>query len=611
MLESLFWAHPDAVKIWKEHPDLVLLDCTYKTNRFRMPLLNICTVTGNKKTVQIGLCFLSGEKKRDYERAIRWFRELMEQEHIEEPICFITDRETALMDVLDSIFPDTIHLLCTWHVNMNILANCRKHFPKDMINPRTNESGNKCINRNQPINPKDEVIPDPEWEAFLKDWGSLLNSATEAEYISHLAKFRKHSEAAIKYVEGTWLTPWKEKLVRYWVDKNLHFGIRVTSPIEGCHATLKSYLMVSTGDLKGVFDRLVLFWPDQHRKIYHSIATEQNKVKHKLNKPYFHIVQSLVHDQALFLIVVECAKLHKAKEQNADLGPCNCTIKQSMGLPCFHTVHKRLLNGGYILPTDIHPFWWYKRPEPSTSSSTVSVQAHWLILDPAVVRGKGRPRGSRNKKGYGITNTRRDPSQFEYAPSLLPPAIPDQPTQSVRPPIQSTAVKNLMAHSKQDEEDEMEEQEDQEDGRFIGIEDVIDPRLQTGLSQSTTQIGLLRIENSSDTYCPGTLPPRLYQANPFSRSLEEEEAGPIVHELASREVAPTAVEIQAIADEEEQEQALSQAINGYIATTRAGRIVKASEKVMLNRKEAKEDQLSKASGRRGRGINRGRGRRGT
>jgi MULE transposase domain len=63
MLEALFWAHPAAVKIWKEHPDIVLIDCTYKTNRFRMPLLNICAVTGNKKTVQIGLCFLSGEKK--------------------------------------------------------------------------------------------------------------------------------------------------------------------------------------------------------------------------------------------------------------------------------------------------------------------------------------------------------------------------------------------------------------------------------------------------------------------------------------------------------------------------------------------------------------------
>jgi hypothetical protein len=40
---------------------------------------------------------------------------------------------------------------------------------------------------------------------------------------------------------------------------NLHFGIRVTSPIEGYYVVLKSYLKVSTGDLKGVFDRLKMF----------------------------------------------------------------------------------------------------------------------------------------------------------------------------------------------------------------------------------------------------------------------------------------------------------------------------------------------------------------
>jgi hypothetical protein len=41
-------------------------------------------------TLQLGLSFLSGEKKLDYEQAIRWFQEFMEQEHIKEPVCFIT-----------------------------------------------------------------------------------------------------------------------------------------------------------------------------------------------------------------------------------------------------------------------------------------------------------------------------------------------------------------------------------------------------------------------------------------------------------------------------------------------------------------------------------------
>jgi hypothetical protein len=72
---------------------------------------------------------------------------------------------------------------------------------------------------------------------------------------------------------------------------------------------------VSTGDLKGVFDRLQLFWPNQQRNIRNASTQEQNKVKHQLNKLYFHLVQGLVYDRALYLILCECAKLHKAKEQ--------------------------------------------------------------------------------------------------------------------------------------------------------------------------------------------------------------------------------------------------------------------------------------------------------
>lgn len=310
------------------------------------------------------------------------------------------------------------------------------------------------------------------------------------------------------------------------------------------------------------------------------------------------MVQSLICNWALSLVVRECAKLHKAKEQNSNLSLCNCTIKQSMGLPCYHTVHERLSNGGYILPIDIHPFWWYKRPELHTSS-TMNTQTRRLILNPAVVRGKGRPRGSKNKqKGHGITSTWRDPSQFEHIPSSLAPAVLSRPTHQL---VESAAVMGLIAQ----ENDERNKQDNSEDegGEFI---DIIDPQLR---DLTTTQMGLLRIEESSDTYYPGTLVPRLYQTNPFSRGLDDEQTGMIIHELTAQEVVPTVEEIQAIANEEEDEQALSQAIDSFVATTRAGRTAKASGKVVLNRKQEKEEQAKASGWRRGRGGRRG-GRRG-
>jgi hypothetical protein len=66
-LEQLFFAYLDAIALYKQHLDVLLLNCIYKTNRFCIPLLNFCSVTRNKKTIQTVLCFLSREKEEDCE----------------------------------------------------------------------------------------------------------------------------------------------------------------------------------------------------------------------------------------------------------------------------------------------------------------------------------------------------------------------------------------------------------------------------------------------------------------------------------------------------------------------------------------------------------------
>jgi hypothetical protein len=68
-----------------------------------------------------------------------------------------------------------------------------------------------------------------------------VDSPTSIDYLTCLAWFCMHKKEAVNYVERVWLV-WKEKLVRCWVDQCLHFGICVTSPIEGCYAVLKAYL---------------------------------------------------------------------------------------------------------------------------------------------------------------------------------------------------------------------------------------------------------------------------------------------------------------------------------------------------------------------------------
>ena len=157
------------------------------------------------------------------------------------PACIVTDRELALMNALEITFSSSAHILCQWHVSMNVLAKTRKFFPK----------ATTSIDGGPPIR-------HPSFEAFLKEWDQLMKSKTEDDFIIRIRTFKTTSRippVAIEYAVNTWL-PWKEKLVSNWVDQLPCFGIKTTSRLEDLHAQMKRYIQISTSDLAGVFVRL-------------------------------------------------------------------------------------------------------------------------------------------------------------------------------------------------------------------------------------------------------------------------------------------------------------------------------------------------------------------
>jgi len=105
-----------------------MLDYTYKTNRFNMLLLNIYGATSNNITPQFVCAFLSSEKEEDYSWSMSAFKEIMLLHRVDNPQVFVTDRELALINTLDKLFPSSDYLLCRWHINMNVVAKTKKHF---------------------------------------------------------------------------------------------------------------------------------------------------------------------------------------------------------------------------------------------------------------------------------------------------------------------------------------------------------------------------------------------------------------------------------------------------------------------------------------------------
>jgi hypothetical protein len=125
-ISHLFFAHPFSLRLCQLYSTVVLMDCTYKTNKFKMPLLHVVGMTAFNTTFSICFVFLKEEKEADYVWALQQVYRLFSNGNLPETI--VTDRELALMNALRRLFPNSTNLLCAWHINKNVTAKCKPSF---------------------------------------------------------------------------------------------------------------------------------------------------------------------------------------------------------------------------------------------------------------------------------------------------------------------------------------------------------------------------------------------------------------------------------------------------------------------------------------------------
>lgn len=201
VLNDLFFANKRAVGMLRLFHFVLIMDCTYKTNRYRMPLLQIigCVPTG--KNFAIGFAFLNGESKESFEWALECVKTLFDPDKM--PKVIVTDREFALIHAIDYIFPKSCyHMLCTRHIAKNIEA-------KVITETRNRELA----------------------KFFVVMWTKVVDSESEEDFIRNKEELNKafsNRPKILKYVEDTWM-PHHKKFVKAYTNKQLNLGNYTTN----------------------------------------------------------------------------------------------------------------------------------------------------------------------------------------------------------------------------------------------------------------------------------------------------------------------------------------------------------------------------------------------
>lgn len=124
-LTHQFFAHPLSMKLTKTYFDVFVMDCTYKTNKFKMPLLDVVGVSSFNGLFYSCFTFLRKEEESDYIRALKSCKKIIDGI---QPQVIVSDREIALMNAIRDVFPNTRRLLCIWHIEKKFLVNCKGFF---------------------------------------------------------------------------------------------------------------------------------------------------------------------------------------------------------------------------------------------------------------------------------------------------------------------------------------------------------------------------------------------------------------------------------------------------------------------------------------------------
>ncbi|KAH1212597.1 Protein FAR1-RELATED SEQUENCE 5 [Glycine max] len=107
-----------------QHLMKLLEHSTYKTNRYRLPLLDFVGVTPTAMTFSAGFAYLEAERVNNIVWALERFRGLF-LIHDRLPLVIVTDRDLALMNAVKTVFPESTNLLCRFHIDKNVKAKCK------------------------------------------------------------------------------------------------------------------------------------------------------------------------------------------------------------------------------------------------------------------------------------------------------------------------------------------------------------------------------------------------------------------------------------------------------------------------------------------------------
>jgi len=109
-VNRLFFTHATAIALARIWPEVLLMDATYRTNYYNLPLLHFLGRLPTGKNFTVTFCFISDENERMFSWVLRMLKALV-YGPVKQSV-MLTDHDKELEKSLLSMLPLVPHLLC-------------------------------------------------------------------------------------------------------------------------------------------------------------------------------------------------------------------------------------------------------------------------------------------------------------------------------------------------------------------------------------------------------------------------------------------------------------------------------------------------------------------
>ncbi|XP_074289355.1 protein FAR1-RELATED SEQUENCE 5-like [Silene latifolia] len=176
-LSNLFWRDAMMREDYLLYGDVKIFDTTYRTNRYNLICGAFIGINNHWSNVIFGCAFLSNEREESFEWLFNVFNESMGDDV--RPISIFTDQDQAIANAIETVYPQTRHRLCQWHIQQNAIS----HFGKLKGDRPFQNLFNKCLHGCY-----SETEFEETWHKMLTEYGLVNHSWFKILY-KHRAKW--------------------------------------------------------------------------------------------------------------------------------------------------------------------------------------------------------------------------------------------------------------------------------------------------------------------------------------------------------------------------------------------------------------------------------------